>query len=272
MKILHISDLHFGPKFIPQVGAATLQTAAACSPQIIVISGDLTQRARPEQFAEARAYIEELKKYCDKVLVVPGNHDAPLYNLFKRFTAPYRDYRHYIGSEKDYQYEDGKSAFFCYNSNAPRLRAKLGSINKAQLKSTESFFKKVSKETFKVVVVHHHLYPLPGFGDKEPMLHAREFLELLTELRVDLVLSGHIHRSYIGNSLDVFSGNDREHGVLLVSSGTTTSRRGRGAEKEKNSLNVINMHNDRIEIDHLMYFSETNTFSSLSTHSYDRRH
>jgi hypothetical protein len=73
---------------------------------------------------------------------------------------------------------------------------------------------------------------------------------------VDLILAGHLHRAYVGNSLDVYSGQDREHGIIIAQCGTSTSRRGRGLEQEKNTFNWIKLDNQTIQIEHFMYFSD----------------
>jgi hypothetical protein len=90
-------------------------------------------------------------------------------------------------------------------------------------------------------------------------------------MRVDLVLGGHLHRAYIGNSLDVYAGADREHGIVIVQSGTTTSRRGRAREREKNSLNVLRLDDQAIRVTHYMYFDDAGEFIPTSRHLFFRR-
>jgi hypothetical protein len=87
---------------------------------------------------------------------------------------------------------------------------------------------------------------------------------------VELVLGGHLHRAYIGNSLDLYPGRDREHGIIIVQSGTTTSRRGRVREREKNSLNLIRVGEDRVRVTHYMYFDELLGFGPISRHVFPR--
>jgi hypothetical protein len=101
---------------------------------------------------------------------------------------------------------------------------------------------------------------------------AKQALDILTGLRVDLILSGHLHRASIANSLDVYAGRDREHGVLIVQCGTSTSRRGRGREREKNSFNWIRITQHTIRITHYMYFAEIGGFAAVSRHLFPRAH
>src|SRR4051794_27694367 len=99
LTILHISDLHFGPPYLPKVGAALESIAPRLAPGVIVASGDFTQRAKAAQFAEARALLDRLPKV--PLVVVPGNHDVPLYRVFERAMRPYAQYRKYISAELD---------------------------------------------------------------------------------------------------------------------------------------------------------------------------
>jgi hypothetical protein len=99
---------------------------------------------------------------------------------------------------------------------------------------------------------------------------AKEALDALTELRVDLILSGHLHRASIVNSLDVYAGRDRTHGILIVQCGTSTSRRGRAREREKNTFNWIRITDRSIRITHYMYFAEADGFVPLSRHLFPR--
>ena len=90
------------------------------------------------------------------------------------------------------------------------------------------------------------------------------------DLEVDLILGGHLHRSYIGNSLDFYPGLHRERGIIIAQSGTTTSRRGRGREQEKNTFNVIEIFPGSINITHYLYFDAQHGFLRNSRHSFRR--
>src|SRR4051812_48378566 len=97
LTLLHISDLHFGPHYLPHVGEALLESASALRPDVIVASGDFTQRATEEQFAAAREFLDRLPP-APRV-VCPGNHDVPLYRMWERMTRPHALYRRYIAEE-----------------------------------------------------------------------------------------------------------------------------------------------------------------------------
>src|SRR5687768_14836651 len=106
--IAHLSDLHFGAAD-PQVVEALLLSVTAVSPDLVVISGDLTQRARRRQFVQARAFLEALPK---PQIVVPGNHDVPLYNIWSRFVRPLGGFRRYISADVHPVYVDDEVAVF----------------------------------------------------------------------------------------------------------------------------------------------------------------
>jgi hypothetical protein len=86
-----------------------------------------------------------------------------------------------------------------------------------------------------------------------------------------LILGGHLHRAYIGNSLDVYPSKDRSSGIIIVQCGTTTSQRGRAREREKNSFNLIKVDDDMVRVTHYMYFHELDNFAPVSRHIFPRR-
>ena len=94
-RIAHLSDLHFG-RHDDEIVTGLLRALKAIAPDIYVISGDLTQRARRAQFAAAKAFVDELRATGLPVIVVPGNHDVPLYDVARRFMRPLNRFRRYI--------------------------------------------------------------------------------------------------------------------------------------------------------------------------------
>jgi hypothetical protein len=102
------------------------------------------------------------------------------------------------------------------------------------------------------------------------MPNAKRAIERFVDLNVDMILGGHLHRAYIGNSLDFYPGAHRDRGIIIAQCGTTTSRRGRGREQEKNSLNQIEVGQKTITIVHFMYFHESDSFEETSRHTFRR--
>src|SRR5688500_19547954 len=99
MNLLQISDVHFGPFYVPKVGEALLRAVRELEFEVMIVSGDFTQRAKREQFAEARTFLDQLPQ-CPTI-VTPGNHDVPLYRVFERVFNPYDLYKEYISKDLD---------------------------------------------------------------------------------------------------------------------------------------------------------------------------
>ncbi|MEX1181891.1 MAG: metallophosphoesterase [Gemmatimonadota bacterium] len=268
LSILHVSDLHFGPPYVPHVGEALIRAAHETPADLIVASGDFTQRATREQYAAARAFLDRLPSL--PTVVVPGNHDIPLYRILERVFAPYRLYREYISSELDAVYRVDEAVIVALNSTSPLRAITNGRIDAWQLDFCARAFEEAEPHQARIVVTHHHFAPAPDYEGGQVMPRAKRAIDRFADLGVELVLGGHLHRAYVGNSLDVYPGRDREHGIIIVQSGTTTSRRGRVREREKNSLNLIRVGEDRIRVTHYMYFDELLGFAPISRHLFPR--
>jgi len=156
------------------------------------------------------------------------------------------------------------------DSTAPRRAITNGRIHQWQLDLCRRTFAELPPETTKIVVAHHHFAPAPDYLRDSTMPKAKRAMEQFQEMGVEMVMGGHLHRAYLGNSLDIFPGKDREHGIIIVQSGTSTSRRGRGREREKNSFNVIEVQPDTFEITHHMYFDDRHGFIATSRHLFSR--
>jgi 3',5'-cyclic AMP phosphodiesterase CpdA len=266
--ILHISDIHFGPPFFERVGESLQTFADVLQPDVIVASGDFTQRAKEEQFMEARAWLDRLPAV--PLVVTPGNHDVPLYRIFERIFSPYKHYQAHIHDELDYVVRVDGAIFVSLNSTAPLRAITNGRIGRKQLEFARDAFRDAEPEDARIIVAHHHFAPAPDYEGGEVMPRARRAIDVFTELEVDMILGGHLHRAYIGNSLDVYPGADRVHGITIIQSGTSTSRRGRAREREKNSFNVIRISEETLRITHYMYFDDADGFASVSRHIFPR--
>ncbi len=266
--LLHISDLHFGPSYVPEVGEVLLRTAEELEPDVVVASGDFTQRAKEEQFAAARQFLDRLPPVPR--VVVPGNHDVPLYRVFERFFTPRKLYRRYISEELDSVLELPGLVIVGLDSTSPRRAITNGRIHLDQLEFCGRVFADLPDETVKIVVAHHHFAPAPDYERDQTMPKGRRAIDRFVALDVDLILGGHLHRAYIGNSLDVYAGQERERGVIIVHSGTSTSRRGRAREREKNSFNIVRLDERVIRVTHYVFFDETERFEPISRHIFPR--
>jgi 3',5'-cyclic AMP phosphodiesterase CpdA len=268
LTLLHVSDLHFGPPYHPEVGQALLRFAAELRPDVIVASGDFTQRAKVTQFQEARAFLDQLPPV--PLIVTPGNHDVPLYRVKERLLDPYRNYRTYISKDLDTVTRLNGAVIVSINSTAPHRAITNGRIDRWQLDFAREAFADTPDDVQRIIVSHHHFAPPPDSEGAAAMPRARRALDACTRMRVDLILGGHLHRAYIGNSLDVYPGIDREHGIVIVQSGTSTSRRGRAREREKNTFNVLKLDQRLIRVTHFMYFDAVGGFLPTSRHIFFR--
>ena len=268
ISLLQISDLHFGPPYLEHVGEAALRLAESLHPNAIIINGDLTQRAKREQFEAAKQYMERLPHVPQ--LVIPGNHDVPLYRVFERFLDPHRLYREIISGELNPVLKIDGAVIVGLDSTSPRTAISNGQIFKWQLDLCERAFSETSLGIARIVVAHHHFAPAPDHLRDSNMPNAKRAIERFADLNVDMILGGHLHRAYIGNSLDFYPGSHRDRGIIIAQCGTTTSRRGRGREQEKNSLNHIELADGVITITHYMYFNESDAFEETSRHLFRR--
>ena len=260
--LLHLSDLHFGKPFLPDVAEAVLRQSGELRPDVVVVSGDFTQRARAVQFQEAAEFIRQLDA---PVVVTPGNHDVPFYRFWERLLIPYSNYRRYISRDLNTVTETAGLVIVALNSSR-RFTLTNGRIRRSQLDFASRAFEKADASLVRIVVTHHHLAPPPGFERTNVMPYARRALRRFTELDVNLILAGHMHRAYIGNSLDFFPGDLERRGIVTVQCGTTTSRRGRGRESQRNTLNVIRIEGGVIRVAHQAWIADLKRFMPISEH------
>src|SRR5690606_767796 len=171
---------------LPRVGEAFLRAAHELAPDAIVISGDFTQRAKRAQFAAAAAFLQRLPAVPR--VVVPGNHDVPLYRVGERLFQPYRLYREYISPELDAVYRLDGAVIVALNSTAPLRAITNGRIDREQLDLCASALRAAPADAARIVVAHHHIAPAPDYEGGQVMPGAKRAIDVFTALRVELVL------------------------------------------------------------------------------------
>ena len=234
-------------------------------PSLVVLSGDLTQRAKPEQFREAREFVDRIPV---PTLVVPGNHDVPLYRVWERIFNPYGCYRKHFSEELEPVYRDDELLVVGINT-AFGWTIKDGRITLKRLLEVEKLLKDTPETVFKVVVAHHHLIPPPNFGTQRVLANAYEAIDMFARAGVDLILSGHLHQAYIGNSEEFYPKGRPP--VVILHSGTTTSNRGRGGERERNTCNWIRVDGESMVVSHYRWHHKLERFAEHSRHWYPRQ-
>jgi 3',5'-cyclic AMP phosphodiesterase CpdA len=248
--IVHLSDLHFG-RVNPSLLDPLLTVVRDVTPDVVAISGDLTQRARSYQFQQARSFLDALPK---PQIVVPGNHDIPLHNLFARFLEPLTKYKLYITDDLQPSYEDEEVAIVGVNT-ARSLTFKGGRINETQVSRLREKFCSFGEEVVKVVVTHHPFDLPEGHHERDLVGRAKMAMTGLAECGADLFLAGHLHVSHTGHTKRY---NIHGYSALVVQAGTATSTRERG---EVNSFNLLRIAYPAITVEKFAWNASTTSFA-----------
>lgn len=253
--IVHLSDIHFG-RVHAHVIAPLIDAVRKVNPDLIAVSGDLTQRARSHQFREARTFLDSLP---NPQIVVPGNHDVPLHNVFARFMQPLRKYRRYITNDLRPFYHDEEIAVLGVNT-ARSLTIKGGRINEEQVAWMRERLCASDPQAVKVVVTHHP-FDLPEGHDERALVgRARMAMEHLASCGADLFLAGHLHVSHTTHSATRYK--IKGHSALVVQAGTAASTRGRG---EENSFNVLRIDRPHIAVQRFEWQPGSEEFELMTT-------
>ncbi|MFN2453737.1 MAG: metallophosphoesterase [Pyrinomonadaceae bacterium] len=256
--LVHLSDIHFGRVDYALV-EPLIRLVTQLKPDVVVVSGDLTQRARTEQFKEARRFLDALPQ---PQIVVPGNHDVPLHNVFTRFLQPLDKYRRYITNDLEPFYADDEIAIAGINT-ARSLTIKGGRINEHQVATMRARLCSLNDEITKIIVTHHPFDLPDGYDDRELLGRARMAMEMLASCGADVLLAGHLHVSHTGQTAARYKISG--HSALVVQAGTATSTRGRG---ESNSFNVLRIKHPRIGIENFVWQPEQKSFIISSTKNF----
>lgn len=186
--VLQISDTHFGTEQ-PTVVEALLRLVREQPPDLVVLSGDITQRARRHQFRTAQAFVERLA--APAILVLPGNHDIPLFNIVAQLFMPYANHRRVFGAELEPEFESADLLVIGINTTRPS-RHKDGEVSAAQIARVNRRLRRASAEQLRLVVTHqpvHVTHP----EDEPNVLHGhQEAVHAWAAAGVDLLLE---HRS-----------------------------------------------------------------------------
>lgn len=240
--LVHLSDLHFG-RIDPAVVAPLREAVLAARPDLIAISGDFTQRAKQSEFEAARAFLDSLEP---PKLLVPGNHDVPLWNVAARFATPLARYRRYITPELEPEHEDEEMIVLGVNT-ARSLAWGEGRINARQVARIVERLRGAPPSLIRVVVTHHPFDLPPGVDESRLLGRARMAMAALASANADLFLSGHLHLSHASHSAERY--RIAGHSALIVQAGTV-SLRGRG---EQPSFNVLRMHRPEIALTKMVW-------------------
>jgi 3',5'-cyclic AMP phosphodiesterase CpdA len=234
MRLAQVSDTHFGTER-PAAVAALLATLAQLRPAAVILSGDVTQRARRAQFEAARQFVDALPAGAQRI-VVPGNHDLPLFDLWRRFTAPYASYERWLGPRESLWQRDGV-AVLALDATHPRRR-KHGHVPPAHLQERLREARAAcGPDGLLLVVAHQPLWTAWGADKRQTLIGRHETARLLSEARVDVVLSGHVHVPLLETS--AASDPHLAWRFVLCGAGTAVSHRTR--PRAPNSFNTLDL-------------------------------
>ena len=249
--LIHLSDLHFG-RVDHSIIEPLIDRIMSVGPDLIAVSGDLTQRARRRQFRQARAFLDRLPF---PTIVVPGNHDVPLFNLAARYLEPFGGYRRAIDANLEPSHIDEEMAVIGLNSARGLIVSGRGRLNRQQVDRAAARLRPLSSSLVKMIVTHHP-FDLPAGYDPEHLVGRSDMaMTQLTEVGADLFLAGHLHVSHVGHTAARY--RIAGHSALVVQSGTMSTR-GRG---ELNTFNVLHIASSEMTVERYSWEAGTHAFT-----------
>jgi 3',5'-cyclic AMP phosphodiesterase CpdA len=229
--LLQISDTHFGTER-PAVAEALLQLAAELKPTVVVLSGDITQRARRGQFLAAHRFVSRIT--TPAFLAIPGNHDIPLFNVFARMFYPYAGFQRVFGEQLEPDWESHDFLVLCVNTTRP-ARHKDGEVSAEQIARVSQRLQAATPSQVRVVVTHQPVHVLKG-SEIHNRLHGYDAaITAWSQAGADIIMGGHIHLPYIAPLHEHYERVTRH--CWVVQAGTAVSCRVR--RHQTNSVNVI---------------------------------
>ncbi|HTI41541.1 MAG TPA: metallophosphoesterase [Vicinamibacterales bacterium] len=257
--VIHLSDLHFG-RVDRAVVDAVRHTVHDLAPDLVAVSGDFTQRARARQFAEAREFLASLPS---PQLIVPGNHDVPLHNVFARFFNPLGGYRRHMTDNLMPHFID-RELVVIGTDTTRSFTIGGGGIRRRELRRIREVLQKADRSAVTVLVAHHPFdEPHAGkaFGRARP---GPEAVEQLAREGIDVFLTGHLHVTFAGPTAKRYNVGGRS--AIVVEAGTATSTRVRG---EPNAFNVLRIERNRIVVEHLVWDAANRRFGAGEIQRFD---
>jgi 3',5'-cyclic AMP phosphodiesterase CpdA len=255
--IVHLSDIHFGriePDLVHRLSAAIVRIA----PDLLAVSGDLTQRAKRSEFTAARTFLDALPF---PRLVVPGNHDVPLYNVFTRFLTPLARYRRAITPDLSPVFRDDELIVVGVNT-ARSFTIGEGQINEEQVDEIVTHLSGAPPGLVRIVVTHHPFDLPEGVGEERLLGRAAMAMAKLSAAGADLFLAGHLHISHIGHTGERY--RTAGHSALVVQAGTVSTR----SRGEQPSFNVLRIQRSKIAVERLVWDPDRATFAEAAASVY----
>ena len=260
-RLLQISDMHFGTEQ-PDVMAALLALSNDKKPNALVVSGDITQRARAEQFSCARIFCDSLK--IAQMVSLPGNHDIPLFNLFARVLHPYAAYQKAFGQALEPELITPTLCLATVNTTR-WWRHKNGEVSTAQIDRVCQQLSRATPQQLRVVVVHQPVHVLRPQDEHDRLRGWEPAVRAWAAAGADIVMGGHIHLPYVCELSSTVSRLSRR--MWCVQAGTAVSSRIR--REAPNSVNLVEFEVDadglRCRVERWDYQKAGNKFELIHT-------
>jgi 3',5'-cyclic AMP phosphodiesterase CpdA len=241
---------------LPALRSALLEA----DPDVVVVSGDLTQRARRREFLAARAYLDTLPQ---PQILVPGNHDIPLYNIFARWLSPLKGFRQFITEDPAPLFKDSEIAVLGINT-ARSLTFKNGRLNVEQILGSCQRMSEHSHAGMRILVTHHPFDILDTGHPSDIVGRSTMAVEEFRRCNIDIIMTGHLHASHSGHSGARYAGNSS---ILFIQAGTATSTRQRG---ELNAWNLVKIDGNEVLIECFTWSAHSQTFALFHTDRFRR--
>jgi 3',5'-cyclic AMP phosphodiesterase CpdA len=271
--LLHCSDLHFGHPAVPEQYEAIEAMIDANRPDVVAISGDVSQRARAGEFQRARAFIRRAEVAGAEVICVPGNHDVAWWHAplgIGNAAQMYRKYRTYISDDLEPVLRIAGATFVGLNTSQGVIRETLtwnvrdisiiGHLRRDQIDRARAEFGASRADDARIIVMHHN--PVKGeLSQRHGLKNTRAILGAFAEMHVDLVLCGHDHQEavhYIEHT---------KKGTIVSTAGTISSR-SRGGRPS--SVNRIRITPSEIEVATLIWAEREKTFVAGPARCFNR--
>ncbi len=262
--IVHCSDIHYGEGFQHDRAANLLLQINELKPDAVVVSGDLTMRARRTQFRKARKLLEAIEA---PLLVVPGNHDVPLFDLLTRVLNPFANYNKYISDLTVGAFQFPHVSILGLNTVNP-WKHQEGIIRSKDLDRVREWSAEQPANSWKVVVVHQHFANLVGHHRPGVFSNGEYLIDSMAQAGIHAVLHGHVHYSNVVSSAMFFP--DLKRHLALVTVGTATCQRTRG-EVPTNHFNIIEFCEPEIHIRQCDWSLEVGQFVEERSVRFDRQ-